>query len=286
MIDIQSGADDRNIPIDQVGVSDLRYPITVLDRANEKQQTIASLSMSVDLPHQFKGTHMSRFLEVLNEHQGDMSTGRIPLILHDLRERLEAERAHIEIRFPYFIEKSAPVSGAKALMDYECLYLGNVKGKEEDIVIGVTVPVTSLCPCSKAISDYGAHNQRGYVSIKVRALRDKDNTPRMIWIEEIVEIAEESASAPLYPLLKRPDERHVTMQAYDNPVFVEDLVRNVALRLQNDARVAWFSVEAVNHESIHNHNAFARITWSRKGAGVESEDSEAHELTAMAGREI
>lgn len=266
MIDIQSHADHRNIAIDRVGVSDLRYPITVKDRARQKQSTIASLSMSVDLPKEFKGTHMSRFLEVLNGHHAEITMSSLPVILRDLKKKLQAKSAHIEIKFPYFVEKTAPVSGSKALMDYECTYTAEVTGKSEDIVIGVIVPVTSLCPCSKAISEYGAHNQRGYVTIEVRSARTKDGAPVMIWLEELIEVAEKSASAPLYPLLKRVDERHVTMQAYDNPVFVEDLVRNVASHLQDDPRVAWFSVKAVNHESIHNHNAFASIAWTRTPA--------------------
>ena len=263
MIDIQNHADDRNVDIDRVGVSDIKYPIVVKDRAHESQQTVASLAMSVDLPHEFKGTHMSRFVEVLSEHNERMSISNLPGILTELRERLDAKSAHIEVKFPYFVEKSAPETGSKAVMDYECTYRGTVDGNCTDIVIGVTVPVTSLCPCSKAISDYGAHNQRGYVTIEVRSCLEKDGKPMMIWLEELIEIAEESASAPLYPLLKRPDERHVTMQAYDNPVFVEDLVRNVAVRLKRDPRVAWFTVNTVNHESIHNHNAFANIEWTR-----------------------
>lgn len=266
MIDIQNHADDRNVDIDRVGVSDLQYPIAVKDRARESQQTVASLAMSVDLPREFKGTHMSRFVEVLNNHKDRMSISQLSVILRELRERLDAKSAHIEVKFPYFIEKSAPATGSKAVMDYECTYRGTVDGSCLDIVIGVTVPVTSLCPCSKAISDYGAHNQRGYVTIEVRSVLDEEGHPAMIWLEELIDIAEDSASAPLYPLLKRPDERHVTMQAYDNPVFVEDLVRNVAVRLQRDPRVAWFTVNTVNHESIHNHNAFATIEWSRPGA--------------------
>lgn len=263
MIDIQNELDDRQIDIDQVGVSDLRYPITVLDQAAERQSTVASITMSVNLPHHFKGTHMSRFLEVLNEHRGEVTMRTVPAMLRELKEKLEAESARIEVSFPYFLERSAPVSGATGLMDYECWFHGESNGGADDFVLGVRVPVTSLCPCSKAISDYGAHNQRGNISIEVRSCPDGDGKPSLIWIEELVSVAEKSASAPVYALLKRDDERHVTMQAYDNPVFVEDMVRNVAARLQDDARVEWFRVHAVNHESIHNHGAFAKIEWRR-----------------------
>jgi GTP cyclohydrolase IB len=263
MRDVQNGHDDRLIPIDQVGVTDLRFPIMVLDRQREKQHTIAKFCMSVNLPHHFKGTHMSRFIEVLNEHRGEVTMRTLPTILMELKNRLQAESARVEVVFPYFLARSAPTSGASGLMDYECSFVGEANGGQTDFVLGVRVPVTSLCPCSKAISDYGAHNQRGLITIEVRSSRSLSGDSELIWIEELVQIAEESASAPVYPLLKRADERHVTMQAYDNPVFVEDMVRNVAQRLQGDSRVAWFQVHAVNHESIHNHSAFARLEWAR-----------------------
>lgn len=261
--DVQSRPDVRGIPINQAGVSDLRYPIVVLDRARKEQHTIAQVSMSVSLPHHFKGTHMSRFIETLNASRGEVTMRTLPAILRDLKTRLEAESSRIELRFPYFIERSAPVSRATGLMDYECSFTGEVNGGEDDFVLGVRVPVTSLCPCSKEISDYGAHNQRGTIDIEVRTGRSSAGERELIWIEELVEIAEGAGSAPVYPLLKRPDERHVTMQAYDNPVFVEDMVRNVAAQLQVDERVAWFQVRAVNLESIHNHSAFAQIEWKR-----------------------
>lgn len=267
MVDVQSRRDDRRVPIDQVGVRDLRYPIVVLDRAQGQQTTVARLAMSVALPHHFKGTHMSRFIEVLNDHRGEVTMRTVPALLHDLKARLDAESARVEVRFPYFVEKAAPVSGAQALMDYECSFIGESTAAGDDFVLGVTVPVTSLCPCSKEISDYSAHNQRGYVTIELRACRDEAGMPEIVWIEELVAVAEESASAPVYPLLKRSDERHVTMQAYDHPVFVEDIVRNVAVRLQSDPRVAWFEVSAVNQESIHNHSAFARVEWRRETVG-------------------
>ena len=262
MVDVQNRADGRGIPINKVGVRNLRYPIVIMDRVNEKQPTTAHVTLSVDLPSDFKGTHMSRFVEILNEHHGDLTMWTLPVIVHKLRERLNADSSQVEIAFPYFIEQQAPVSGAKALMDYECAFIGESRGDEEVFILRVKVPVTSLCPCSKEISEYGAHNQRGEILIEVKG--ELDGKPEMIWIEELVEVAEAAASAPVYALLKRPDERHVTMQAFDNPVFVEDMVRNVALQLKADKRVAWFKIEAENYESIHNHNAFAMIEWQRQ----------------------
>jgi len=259
MKDIQSTPDTRGIAIDQVGVCDLLYPITVLDRENQKQQCAAKVSLSVSLPHHFKGTHMSRFLQVLAEHQGEFTMRTVPAILHDLKKRLDAESAHIEVEFPYFIQRKAPVSGLSAPMDYLCTFIGESNGKSDDFLLRVRVPVGTLCPCSKEISDYGAHNQRGYVTITVRTRKKKDGSWDFLWIEELVDVAEKSASAPIYPLLKRTDERHVTMQAYDNPVFVEDVVRNAAAQLKVDPRIEWFEVRTVNHESIHNHSAFAVI---------------------------
>jgi GTP cyclohydrolase I len=262
--DVQNHRDIRNVALDHAGVSDLRCPIVVLDRDHQVQHTVASISMSVGLPEEFKGTHMSRFIEVLNEHRGELTIRTLPALLHDLRRRLHAKTARVEIVFPYFIERSAPVSGATALMDYECSFVGESVNDADDFVLGVKVPVTSLCPCSKAISDYGAHNQRGYITIQTRGAKQPDGSNAFMWIEELVLIAEQAASAPVYPLLKRPDERHVTMQAYDHPAFVEDMVREVALSLQRDPRVAWFHIRAVNQESIHNHSAFAQIAWTRE----------------------
>lgn len=263
MYDVQSLNDDRQISIDKVGVSDLRYPITVLDRDHEVQHTVANLILSVDLPHHFKGTHMSRFVEILNEHRGEITMRTLPELLHAMKDRLDARSAHIEVRFPYFLERAAPASGARGLVDYECHFKGTSNGVGDKFVLGVKVPVTSLCPCSKAISDYGAHNQRGFITIEVTSHAPQGAPVPIIWIEELIEVAEASASAPVYSLLKRPDERHVTMQAFDNPVFVEDMVRNAASKLMQDERIGWFSVAAVNHESIHNHSAFAELQWSR-----------------------
>lgn len=263
MKDVQNTRDHRGIPIDQVGITNLSYPIRVLDRTGQLIGTVARITMSVHLPHHFKGTHMSRFLEILTRHEGEITGRTIPSLLEDLRTRLEAESARVEVTFPYFVEKAAPVSGAKAKVGCECTFLGEVSRRRRSFQIRVTTPVKTLCPCSKEISDYGAHNQRGLVTLQVHPRRRRDGWDH-IWIEELVEIAEASASAPVYALLKRPDERHVTMQAYDNPVFVEDLVRNVALRLQADPRVAAFEVQAVNQESIHAHDAYARVLWKRR----------------------
>lgn len=257
--DIQVTKDNRGLEIDQVGVCDLRYPIVVLDRYNERQHTMANISMSVNLPHQFKGTHMSRFITVLNRHRGEITMRTLPAVLAELKKELEAESAHVEVNFPYVIEKAAPVSGEKGLMDYDCFFIAESNGETDDFILGVSVPVTSLCPCSKAISDYGAHNQRGVVRMDIRTVKNPNGERELVWIEELIELAELSASAPVYPMLKREDERHVTMQAYDNPVFVEDIVRNVALRLNSDPRVSWYRIRVMNQESIHNHSAFAVI---------------------------
>ncbi|HZA25848.1 MAG TPA: GTP cyclohydrolase FolE2 [Dehalococcoidia bacterium] len=263
MVDVHQEGDHRKIPIDRVGVKDISYPVVVLDRNHGKQHTVAKISMAVNLPHDVKGTHMSRFIEILSSYEGQMSLHTLPVILKQLKERLKSDEAQIAVTFPYFMERVAPESGTVALMDYQCSLLGEVNGDRDDLVLRVEVPVASLCPCSKKISDYGAHNQRGYVTIDVRSTRSKEGIPSNIWVEELVEIAESSASAPVYPLLKRTDERYVTMLAYDNPAFVEDIARGVAQRLENDKRVAWFQVQVVNHESIHSHNVFACVQWTR-----------------------
>ena len=259
MDDIQNSPDTRGIPIECVGVTDLLHPIVVLDRDNEKQNTVGTFSMSVNLPHHFKGTHMSRFVEVLNNHDSVFTGKMMPLMLNSLLSTFDAESASIEVTFPYFIKKHAPVSDALGMMDYECTFKAEITPKEYDFVLTAAIPVTSLCPCSREISDNGAHNQRGTITVSVRFT----NQGEIVWIEELVEIAESSASAPVYAVIKRPDEKHLTEQAYDNPVFVEDMVRNVTQRLKRDNRISWFRVEACNQESIHNHSAFASIEWHR-----------------------
>lgn len=266
LADMQKTPDTRGVQIDHVGICDLTYPIVVLDRQNQRQQATGKIAVSVSLPHHFKGTHMSRFLEVLAAHQGEITMHTLPVILHELKTRLAAEAARLEVEFTYFVQRQAPVSGLAAPMDYRCAFIGESGKDGESFLLRVEVPVSTLCPCSKVISDYGAHNQRGYVTMSVRPRRDDTvDGWHLIWIEELIDVAERSASAPIYPLLKRVDERHVTMQAYDNPVFVEDVVRNVAGRLREDERIASFEVRAVNLESIHNHSAFAVVRYPGTG---------------------
>lgn len=249
--DIQNQPDFRKIAIDKVGVKDISYPIVVLDKKNKFQHTIASVNMYVDLPHHFKGTHMSRFIEILNEHRVEITVKNFPGILAKMKKRFNAKTAHMEVGFPYFIEKAAPVSKAKGLMEYRCRFTGSL-GDKKDFVLEVTVPVTTLCPCSKEISKKGAHNQRGIVKVNLRF-------KGFIWIEDIVKLVETSASSPVYSLLKRPDERYVTEHSYDNPRFVEDVVREVASKLEALKGIIWFSIEAENMESIHNHSAYAYL---------------------------
>ena len=250
--DVQSSADTRRLAIDKVGIKAIRHPVRVADQSGGVQHTIATFNMYVGLPHNFKGTHMSRFVEILNSHEREISVESFETMLRDMVKRLEAEFGHIEMTFPYFINKAAPVSGVKSLLDYEVTFVGEVRNGGYTFSMKVVVPVTSLCPCSKEISDYGAHNQRSHVTITAR-------TTEHVWIEEIVRMAEEQASCELYGLLKRPDEKYVTERAYDNPKFVEDLVRDVATALNRDRRIAGYVVESENFESIHNHSAYALI---------------------------
>ena len=250
--DTQSEPDDRNIAIDRVGVRALRFPIQIRDKAHATQNTVATASLTVDLPHQHKGTHMSRFVEVLNSHGPLLHVDNITDILHQLTERLHSENAHVDFEFPFFLEKPAPVTGAIGLIDYTARFSATLENGVTDFVLTTLVPVTTLCPCSKAISAAGAHNQRGLVTLAVRATRPP-------WIEDLIRLVEDSASCELYSLLKRPDEKAVTERAYENPVFVEDLVRNVAARCDADPNFLWYRVEAENFESIHNHNAYALI---------------------------
>jgi GTP cyclohydrolase I len=257
--DVQGRPDTRGIAIDEVGICGLRYPIAVWDQAHAKQDTIAEISLAVALPAEVKGTHMSRFLEVLDEHSGELTQRTIPGLLRQIHQRLDTDDAQITITFPYFLPRSAPVTGATALMDYACQFRARLTPEALQFTLQVAVPVTSVCPCSKAISDYGAHNQRGTITIAVTP-RQLDGDLELIWIEELITLAENAASSPVYPLLKRADERHVTMAGYDKPVFVEDMVRDVAAALYEDDRVAAFTVESVNDESIHNHAAFARLS--------------------------
>jgi len=259
MKDIQNHKDDRNIDIDQVGVKGIRYPITVLDKNMGEQQTVAEISMYVNLPRQYKGTHMSRFVEILNEHSRRISLQNFAEILEEMKKRLNAESAHMEITFPYFINKTAPVTGSEGLMEYKCTYKGSLN-KKTDLVIIIHVPISTLCPCSKEISDFGAHNQRGEVRLQVRF-------KKFIWIEDLISLVEESASSDIYSVLKREDEKYVTEKAYNNPMFVEDIVRDIAQKLNNDPNITWVAVESENLESIHNHNAYAYVEKQKGKSG-------------------
>jgi GTP cyclohydrolase I len=251
MRDVQKSRDTRNIPINKVGVKDISYPIVVMDKRRELQHTVARVNMYVDLPHHFKGTHMSRFIEIFNSYRENIGLNNMEVILRKMKEKLGADSAHLEIEFPYFIEKKAPVSGAASLVEYTCEFIGSLT-TELDFVLGIKIPVTSLCPCSKELSRYGAHNQRSIITLKVR-YRD------FVWIEDLVEIIETCGSSPVYSLLKRVDEKFVTEHAYENPRFVEDIVREATLQLTEIENITWFSVEVENFESIHKHSAYAAI---------------------------
>ena len=252
MADVQNSEDQRHIAINKVGIKDIRHPVQVKDRSGSVQHTVANFNMYVDLPHHFKGTHMSRFVEILNSHEREISVDSFREMLSEMTERLDAECGHIEMSFTYFVNKKAPETGVESLLDYEVSFIGAREHGENCVAIKVVVPVTSLCPCSKKISDYGAHNQRSHVTVNVR-------TKGFVWIEDIIDIVEKQASCELYGLLKRPDEKVVTERAYDNPKFVEDMVRDVAAQLNNDDRIAAYTLESENFESIHNHSAYAMI---------------------------
>ncbi|MFT7616761.1 MAG: GTP cyclohydrolase I [Planctomycetota bacterium] len=250
--DVQGEHDQRQIAIDKVGIKDILHPVKVAKRAGGSQHTVANFNMYVGLPHNFKGTHMSRFVEVLNDHEFEITVGSFQQMTREMVEKLDAENGHIEMSFPYFVEKSAPVSGVKGLLDYQATLIGEIKNGVESQFLRLLVPVTTLCPCSKKISERGAHNQRGHVTVTVKA-------SQFIWMEELIELVEGQASCDLYGVLKRPDEKYVTERAYDNPKFVEDLVRDVASLLAADSRVEGYSVEVENFESIHNHSAYAYV---------------------------
>jgi len=256
--DVQASEDRRRIAIDKVGVKDVVYPLRLATKAGGEQATVANINMYVGLPHHQKGTHMSRFLEVLNDHHcNPLTPGRIPDITHAIRERLNAERAHFEASFTYFIEKHAPVTGQAGLMDYQVTLACNCDALQDDFVMTVAAPATSLCPCSKEISDYGAHNQRCRIEATVR-------TRGTLWIEELVDHLEAAASNPVYAVLKRPDEKQVTEAAYDRPKFVEDIVRDLAIALDDEPRIEWYRINSENYESIHSHNAFAQIVRDKR----------------------
>lgn len=253
MIDIQNEKDTREVPLKKVGVRGLEYPVQVLDKVNKIQATTATVDLFVNLPHHYKGTHMSRFIEIFHKHHKNITMNHFLEMLEEIRDKLDAQCAYGLMKFPFFVEKAAPVSGEKGIMSYSCTYEGKAKTDGKEFYVSIEVPVTTVCPCSKAISEYGAHNQRGIVRVK---LLYSD----FFWIEDVIEVIEKSASSGLYSVLKRKDEKYVTEYAYDNPRFVEDVVREVYLGLKNfpiEKSFKWFSVEAENFESIHNHNAYA-----------------------------
>lgn len=266
--DIQNTQDQRGIDIDEVGVSNVRYPLALSLRDGGEFHTVAKLSMTVGLPHYQKGTHMSRFMIALNEQHAHFTPETVDVVLGEMLKLLEAEEAFLDMEFPIFLTRKAPVSGIEGLLDYNCVFRAMLaKDGLHDKMVGVKAKVASLCPCSKEISNYGAHNQRSEVTIEVRPFQDS-----FIWFEDLIAIAEHNASCQLYPILKRPDEKHVTERAYDNPKFVEDLVRDVGTDLYamlNEGRIGWFFVSSNNYESIHNHDAFAKIERGVRGPLME-----------------
>ena len=251
--DVQGSPDTRRLAIDRVGIKAIRHPVRIRERAGGVQGTVAHFNMYVGLPHHFKGTHMSRFVEILNAHEREISPDTFRVMLREMVKKLEAESGHIEMTFPYFVSKKAPISGVASLMDYEVTFVGEIVNGQETFTLKVLVPVTSLCPCSKEISERGAHNQRSHVTVAA-------HIKTFVWIEELIDLVEAQASSQLYGLLKRPDEKFVTEQAFDNPKFVEDMVRDIAAGLNADSRVVSYVVESENFESIHNHSAYALIT--------------------------
>ncbi len=254
--DIQNEIDERKIPINKVGIKNVKYPIVVDDKVNKTQQTIAELDIFVNLPHHHRGTHMSRFLEVLHKYYNDNLINKLPEFLMEIKERLNSESAFIEMKFPYFIDKIAPVSKISSIMSYDCFFKASYQN-EYKLIIGIKVPITTLCPCSKEISDYGAHNQRSIVTVEF-------TYSEFIWMEDVIDIVESQASCEVYSLLKRSDEKFVTEKAYDNPKFVEDIVRDVTLKLKEEKRIDWFRVQSENFESIHNHSAYACVEFSKE----------------------
>ncbi len=250
MKDVQGEKDLRRVPLKHGGIKDFRWPVELRDKTKGTQHTVAKVALAVDLPHDMRGTHMSRFVECLQTFDS-MDLQELETVLDTLKERLQAEKAMLQLEFPYFLTKTAPVSGQTAPMDIDCVYTAE-KGEEFTLKIGAVIPVQTLCPCSKEISSYGAHNQRAFAKLEVTA-------KEMVWLEELAAIADAGASAPVYGLLKRPDEKFVTEMAYDNPRFVEDAVREIALRLEADERISWYRCEVESVESIHNHNAFAVV---------------------------
>ncbi|MFI5898488.1 GTP cyclohydrolase FolE2 [Actinoplanes sp. NPDC051513] len=256
--DVQALPDTRGIALDEVGVEGLRYPLLISDADGKKRETVATVTMSVSLADDVKGAHLSRFVDVLHAWRDELGSQAVALMADDLRQRMGSATARVALTFPYFLERLAPVTGIASFMDYTCTLTAVSNDRSDELVLGVKVPVTSVCPCSKAISDRGAHNQRGWVTIDARPRTAATG----LWFDDLIDIAEAAGSSPLYALLKRPDERHVTMAGYDKPVFVEDMIRSVAEALGHDVRIAEYRIRVVNDESIHNHAAYAQIPWT------------------------
>lgn len=258
MKDIQSGPSVRKISLEKVGVKGVKYPIKVLNKRcsgepAQYQDTVATINMYVELPQEFRGTHMSRFLEVLNRHEL-ISIATIKVILEDMQSHLAANSVHLEVAFAFFISKSAPKTGAGGLMSYDCRLIGSLDHKKGfDLILEVNVPIMTVCPCSRAISVRGAHNQRAVIHTQIRSKKS------IVWIEDLVEAMENCGSSPLYSVLKRPDEKYVTEESYKNPRFVEDVAREAAHWLASQDNIGWFNVEVESFESIHNYSAFAKI---------------------------
>ncbi len=264
MRDIQNDPSKVALPIDRVGVKELSLPIVVRDRAKGIQHTVASVDIGADLPAQFKGTHMSRFVEVLKNFSEELDYPSVKRLLQEVIRKLRARKAFVVFRFPYFLQKAAPATGEPGLMAYQCRLTGELAegGDKPSFRLEVDVPVMTVCPCSKAISDEGAHSQRAVVRIQTLCTG-------FLWLEELIDIAENAASSPVYTLLKRQDEKKVTEDAFANPTFVEDVVRQAAKELTRHPLVAWYSVEVESFESIHNHNAFASISATSQEQGQE-----------------
>uniref|UniRef100_A0A7V5XZX1 GTP cyclohydrolase FolE2 n=1 Tax=candidate division WOR-3 bacterium TaxID=2052148 RepID=A0A7V5XZX1_UNCW3 len=256
MKDIQSEKDFRNIDIDKVGIKGLKYPILLLDKAHKKQHTVATINMYVNLPKEFRATHMSRFIEIINSFHREIAISNIGKILRTMKERLNARSAHLELEFPYFIEKKAPVSLEKGLVEYQCQFIGNLEEKVT-LFMGVKIPGLTVCPCSKELSPNGAHNQWAILKVLVRF-------KGFLWLEDLIELIENSTSSPVYSLLKREDEKFIVEKAFENPRFVEDVVRDVALKLESHPLITWYSIECESFESIHNHNAYAYLEKKEK----------------------
>lgn len=259
IVDVQGSADVRRLPIDKVGIKDIRHPVAIRNRGGHTQHSVGIFSLYVDLPHDRRGTHMSRFVEILNTHEEPLSAAAVRTLLAKISSTLESDAAYFEVKFPYFVTKKAPISGVASLLDYDVTLVGEKQGNDIKVAIKVLVPITSLCPCSKQISEYGAHNQRSHVTLTARIDGER-------WIDDLIDIVEEEASCQIYGLIKRPDEKFITERAYDNPKFVEDLVRDIAGRLNMDPWVLSYTVESENFESIHNHSAYALIHHDKTGA--------------------